>query len=117
MTAKIHETPKRAGGDRRGNPRNRRARKIYLLSPKAGFGGDGTKVGCVFCDAVLDYDTVQADRIEAGGSYRRDNVQPACAPCNKARGNKPVEVFISHVITTTTTTTTMTTTTMTHRAR
>jgi hypothetical protein len=74
--------------DRRGNARNRRARKLWMLSPVSGFGGDGTKVECVHCGAMLSYETVQADRIIPGGSYRRDNVQPSCGIDNILRANK-----------------------------
>lgn len=70
--------PVRAGGEKRGNARNRRARKLWMLAT----WGDGTKCPCVHCGAQLDYDSVEADRIVCGGSYRRDNVQPACRTCN-----------------------------------
>jgi hypothetical protein len=58
-----------------------------MLSPGAGFGGNGAKVPCVHCQAMLDFDTVEADRKVPGGSYRRDNVQPACRACNLARSD------------------------------
>lgn len=77
----------RAGGDKRGSAADRRSRKLWMLSPQAGFGGTGTKVPCVFCEAMLDYATVEADRKIPGGSYRRSNVQPACRPCNLARSD------------------------------
>lgn len=77
----------RAGGDRRGSSGDRRRRKLWMLSPAAGFGGNGTKVPCVFCEAMLDYSTVEADRKIPGGSYRRENVQPACRACNLARSD------------------------------
>lgn len=75
----------RAGGEKRGNSKDRRARKIWMLSPVSGFGGNGTTVPCVFCGHGLGYAEVEADRIIPGGSYRRDNVQPACRPCNLAK--------------------------------
>ena len=84
----------RAGGDKRGNAASRRARKQWLLGaiedPRLGwapFGGNGTEVPCVFCEKSLTFATVEADRIVAGGSYRRENVQPACRPCNLARSD------------------------------
>jgi len=85
------ETPapkpcKRHGGDKRGNSYARRARKMWLLgTPK--FGGTGTHVPCVHCGTQLGYDEVEADRIVPGGSYRRDNVQPACRACNLGRSD------------------------------
>lgn len=72
--------------DRRGNSIDRRNRKVWMLiTPK--FGGNGTHVNCVHCGKELDYTTVEADRIQPGGSYRRDNVQPACRSCNSSRAN------------------------------
>jgi hypothetical protein len=94
MTAKATRT--RAGGEKRGNSYDRAARRRWLLSPAAGhdyghgwiaFDGNGTKVPCIHCEAMLDDSTVEADRIIPGGSYRRDNVQPACRQCNLSRSN------------------------------
>jgi hypothetical protein len=73
----------RAGGEKRGNCKDRAARKLWMLRT----WGNGEKCPCVHCDAMLDYDTVEADRIVPGGSYRRDNVQPACRLCNLTRSN------------------------------
>jgi hypothetical protein len=76
----------RHGGDKRGSSRDRAARKRWMLSPEAGFGGDGTYVPCVHgCLSLLSYVTVEADRIRPGGSYARSNVQPSCRSCNLAR--------------------------------
>jgi 5-methylcytosine-specific restriction endonuclease McrA len=77
----------RHGGEKRGNSYARRARKQWILSEAAGFGGDGTKVPCTHCQSLLDFESVEADRIIPGGSYRRDNVQPACRKCNLDRSN------------------------------
>lgn len=84
----------RAGGDKRGNAADRRARKLWLLGATcdrrlgwAPFGGNGETVPCVFCRCELTYATVEADRIDCGGPYRRENVQPACRPCNLARSD------------------------------
>jgi 5-methylcytosine-specific restriction endonuclease McrA len=84
----------RAGGDKRGSSRDRKARKLWLLGAVedrklgfAPFGGNGETVPCVFCDRSLTYATVEADRKVAGGSYARNNVQPACRPCNLARSD------------------------------
>lgn len=78
----------RNGGDKRGSAADRRARKVWFLSPVSGFGGDGQTVPCVHCAASLTFDQIEADRIYPGGSYRRDNVQPACRPCNISRSDK-----------------------------
>lgn len=93
-------TYRRNGGDKRGNTTNRKARKWWLLSPEAGhdygmgwvpFGGNGWQVYCIHgCGRLLDFDTVEADRIEPGGPYARCNVQPSCGACNKARSDNPL---------------------------
>ncbi len=49
--------------------------------------GDGSSCECVHCGTGLTYETVEADRIVPGGSYRRDNVQPACRGCNARRSD------------------------------
>ena len=74
--------------DRRGNNRDRARRKLWLL---ASFG-DGFEATCYHCPRLLNYDTVEADRIVPGGSYRRDNIIPSCRACNARRGNRPLEV-------------------------
>lgn len=73
--------------DRRGNNRDRAARKHWMLRT---WDVDlpPWNCRCVHCGCVLSYDTVQADRINPGGSYRRENVQPACNSCNRSRSNK-----------------------------
>lgn len=73
----------RPGGEKRGNSRDRRARKLWMLKQ----WGNGFTCPCVHCGAPLEYETVEADRIVPGGSYRRDNVQPACRACNLARSD------------------------------
>lgn len=70
--------------DKRGNNTDRANRKRWLLSQF----GDGTNAQCVHCGQLLDYDTVEADRIIPGGSYKRDNIQPADRHCNASRGNR-----------------------------
>jgi 5-methylcytosine-specific restriction endonuclease McrA len=72
-----------SGEDKRGNARNRAARKNWMLAT----WGDGEKCDCVHCGTPLSYETVQADRIAPGGSYARKNVQPSCAGCNRSRSN------------------------------
>ena len=77
----------------RGSTRDRRARKLWLLSAAAGFGGDGHTVQCTTpgCDVVLDFDTITVDRITPGiegGTYRRDNIRPKCGPHNYGDGGR-----------------------------
>lgn len=74
---------KRNGGDKRGSSADRAARKIWMLKT----WGDGKTCPCVHCGRIVDYQTVEADRKVPGGSYRRENVQPSCRPCNVARGD------------------------------
>lgn len=44
---------------------------------------------CYRCGTLLDLDTVTVDRIIPGcygGTYRRNNIRPACGPCNSSTG-------------------------------
>lgn len=46
---------------------------------------------CYRCGALLTVDTVTVDRIIPGcqgGTYRRNNIRPACARCNSETGGK-----------------------------
>ncbi len=74
----------------RGSAASRRARKAWLLSAAAGFGGDGLKVPCVLCDTMLDAQTLTVDRHPItgcdGGTYKRDNIRPMCGWCNSSTG-------------------------------
>ncbi|MBX9686378.1 MAG: HNH endonuclease [Candidatus Obscuribacterales bacterium] len=76
---------KRPGGDKRGSAANRRARKWWMLETF----GTGRKCPCVHCGKRLRFSTVEADRIIPGGSYARNNIQPACRDCNLSRSNNP----------------------------
>src|SRR4051812_47346073 len=76
---------KRPGGDKRGNSYARRMRKAWMLA----HFGNGKACDCTHCGSMLDFDTVEADRIVPGGSYRRDNIQPSCRDCNVSRSNNP----------------------------
>jgi hypothetical protein len=71
------------GDDRRGNTTDRRNRKLWMLATF----GDGDTAPCVHCGCTLTLETLEADRIVPGGSYRRDNVQPSCGPDNRSRSN------------------------------
>lgn len=81
----------RPGGDKRGSAAQRRARKSWLLSEF----GNGTICVCAYsgCTTTLSFETVEADRIIAGGSYRRSNVIPACRSCNVSRLDKSLATF------------------------
>jgi 5-methylcytosine-specific restriction endonuclease McrA len=44
---------------------------------------------CYRCGALLTADTVTVDRIKPGchgGTYRRENIRPACGRCNSSTG-------------------------------
>ena len=78
-------TPRHAAPDLRGNTRDRAARRAFLLAKF----GDGTVCPCYRCGITLDDSTVTADRIvpgKRGGRYTRNNIRPACQPCNSATG-------------------------------
>ena len=84
--AKTHPTPKRAGGEKRGNSTGRRRRRLWMLAR----WGDGTTCPCTHCGEPLTERAVEADRIipgSLGGTYRRENIQPACRACNLARAD------------------------------
>lgn len=38
------------------------------------------------CHELVDEHTLTVDRIEPGGTYARDNIQPACIPCQTKQG-------------------------------
>lgn len=52
--------------------------------------GDGEPAcRCYRCGVLLTVDTVSVDRIIPGcmgGTYRRDNIRPACLTCNSSTG-------------------------------
>lgn len=65
--------------------------------------GDGTTCPCAFegCDEILTFETVTADRWpisgREGGTYRRENIRPACGPCNSSDGQRVKEIYIPEV--------------------
>jgi 5-methylcytosine-specific restriction endonuclease McrA len=70
--------------NRRGNTKDRRARRMFLLSPESGFGGNGVYVRCWECGMLVDYLTMVVDRIIPGcrgGGYQRWNIRPQCHRC------------------------------------
>jgi 5-methylcytosine-specific restriction endonuclease McrA len=82
----------RSGGDSRGSAAARRSRKGYLLT----LWGDGETCPCAYCGHVLTFATIEADRVipgNLGGSYRRENVIPACRVCNARRGDSTLWSF------------------------
>ena|SRR3982750_1113912 len=86
----------RPGGDLRGNAAARRARKGYLLI----LWGNGEFCPCSYCGHCLTSATLEVDRIipgSLGGSYRRENIIPACRSCNVARLDKSLWSFAPNV--------------------
>lgn len=72
-------------GNVRGNTRDRAARRAFLLTKF----GDGETCPCYRCGATLTDETITVDRIVpgvAGGRYTRENIRPACGPCNSETG-------------------------------
>lgn len=112
MTAAVvARPPKRRGGELRGNSTDRRRRHEWLVEtfradvdqrPGAATFGlrewDGVPRGegvpacrCFRCGVLLTVDTVTADRVQLGmhgGRYTRDNLRPACSPCQTHQGNE-----------------------------
>jgi hypothetical protein len=80
-----------------GSAANRRARKLWLLSEF----GDGATALCSFgCGTVLTFTTMTVDRYplggNAGGTYRRGNIRPACGPCNSSHGSNEMHARLGH---------------------
>lgn len=80
-----------ANGDGgRGNARDRAARRAWLVTPQAGWGGNGTFAPCAAkvsakCQEIVDTVTMEVDRIVPGclgGRYVRSNIRPTCWDCN-----------------------------------
>ena len=77
----------------RGSASARAARRAYLLRTYAAdvlLDGEPA-CRCWRCGALLTEATMTVDRIHAGadgGSYRRENIRPACAPCNIWAGHR-----------------------------
>lgn len=73
----------------RGNSRDRAARRAYLVkvfaSNQPGF------VRCYRCGWLMYPDEITVDRIVPGckgGTYRRNNIRPACSQCNSETGGR-----------------------------
>lgn len=82
----------RTNRNERGSSYDRRRRRAWLVSAAAGFGGDGVKVPCWECGAMLTEDNVIPDRIvpgSEGGTYRRSNIRgPHCPTCSCRQGQR-----------------------------
>lgn len=81
----------RPNGDPRGNCRQRRAHKLWLLSSESGWGGDGLDVPCWECGVLIEYEDLIRDRIipgERGGRYVFSNLAPHCHPCSHRQGQR-----------------------------
>lgn len=74
----------------RGSATNRRSRKQWLLDT----WGDGNSAPCRLtcspsCLRTVTLLTISVDRIipgTLGGTYARNNIRPACLPCNITAG-------------------------------
>lgn len=69
----------------RGSAQDRRRRKQWLLDTH----GDGERVACWYCEALLTLLTLSVDRIVPGcqgGRYIRSNIRAACLSCNSGHG-------------------------------
>src|SRR6478752_4925541 len=77
----------------RGSSYQRRVRKLWLLVEF----GDGVQAPCSLrvsakCEGTVTISTITVDRHPIpgaeGGRYTRDNIRPACAPCNQTDGGR-----------------------------
>lgn len=79
-------------GNVRGSAAERRRRKQWLLDTF----GDGTTAMCHLelsdrCEMDLTFATLTVERVVPGcqgGRYTRDNIIPACRPCQDHQGGK-----------------------------
>lgn len=73
--------------DYRGNTHDRRVRRDWIMSPAAGFGGNGRTVPCFHCGARLRKPEIDRFPLcgHSGGRYVRDNIVPSCMRCNNRR--------------------------------
>jgi hypothetical protein len=87
-------------GNARGSSADRRSRKVWLLATyDPDLGPDEAR--CAFgCGTILTLETVTVDRHPTpgahGGTYARDNIRPACGPCNSTHGGavrSPVNIM------------------------
>ncbi|WP_414637551.1 HNH endonuclease [Amycolatopsis sp.] len=89
VPARGSVTAKRGTSNRnaRGSSTDRRRRRAWLLVRF----GDGRKAPCYRCGRLLTERTITVDRVTPGaegGTYRRDNIRPACGRCNSETGGQ-----------------------------
>lgn len=87
-------------GNDRGSSADRRRRKLWLISPEAGWGGDGETVPCWECSVLLELPDLFADRIIpgcVGGTYARTNIAPHCDRCSHRQGQRIMRAHRSGV--------------------
>ena len=87
----MSSTNGRCNSAERGSSHARRARRAWLVTPEAGWGGDGETVPCWDCGVVLEPCDIYVDRLvpgEDGGRYTRDNIGPHCAVCSCRQGQR-----------------------------
>lgn len=99
-----------SNSNERGSAEQRRRRKAWLIEtyranvdvatqdlllgrrPRPVLLGTGTPAAyCYRCPTLLTFDTITVDRIIPGckgGTYRRNNIRPACSFCNSSTGGK-----------------------------
>lgn len=112
MTAELVRPARRGttNGNARGGSDERRRRRAWLVETyranvdviaidlfhgplvvEVVIGTEGAEPACrcYRCGQLLTVDTVTVDRIKPGchgGTYRRDNIRPACGTCNSSTG-------------------------------
>lgn len=90
-----------SNGNAAGSAEDRRRRRAWLVetfradvdadncSPPCPTVNGVPACRCYRCGVLLTADTLTVDRILPGcrgGTYRRNNIRPACGPCNSATG-------------------------------
>lgn len=88
---RTRESRGRCNSNERGSSYARRSRRVWLLSPESGWGGDGLEVPCSECGQKVNGKTLIVDRIipgAQGGRYTRDNIKPHCPDCSNRQGNR-----------------------------
>lgn len=88
MAPTAKRAPRAHGnGNQRGSSSDRRARRRWLLEVYASDVEGHCR--CYRCGTLLNMYTITVDRIIPGvhgGTYRRNNIRPACYPCNNLTG-------------------------------
>ena len=86
MSGSVHRRGTTNRNDR-GSSYDRARRRSWLLNTF----GNGHTAPCYRCGLALTNSTITVDRIMPGckgGTYRRDNIRPACALCNSQTGGR-----------------------------